>query len=231
LDRCFINQPKEKDQLKTLLNKKSKASKNSGTGEKPNHQSRINNIQKFIIQNTVDRIVEFAVKNNVDVIVFEFLGRMKIPKGTFGAKRFRAKLQHWAKMKIQNKVAEKAWSLGIRNSKVIARGTSMYAFDGSGKVERNKKKDIATFSTGKTYHADLSASYNIGARYFLREILKPFSEMEKLEHSAKVPDVLVRTRHTLATLIKLHEVVSYANNASVSRILVKEAPSIVTKVA
>jgi len=39
--------------------------------------------------------------------------------------------------------------------------TSKLAYDGSGEVERNPKKDIAVFPNGKQYHADLNASYNI----------------------------------------------------------------------
>jgi len=52
--------------------------------------------------------------------------------------------------------------------------------------------DIATFTTGKIYHADLNASYNIAARYFLRELER-----------AKVPVRIDRTSQTLDTLINL----------------------------
>jgi len=82
----------------------------------------------------------------------------------------------------------------------------MYAFDGSGKLERNSKKDIAKFSNGKLYHCDLSASYNIGSRYFTRAILKPLSEKIRLQYEAKVPNIANRTSHTLSTLISLQEV-------------------------
>ena len=48
--------------------------------------------------------------------------------------------------------------------------TSRLAYDGSGKVLRGKESDrttdnysICEFSTGKIYHCDLNASYNIGA--------------------------------------------------------------------
>jgi len=76
LDRLFINQSKEKDQLKHKLNKLSKAKRKSGIlNEKPHYWRKINGLQKFIIQDTVDKIVEFADKNNVDIIVFEYLGK------------------------------------------------------------------------------------------------------------------------------------------------------------
>jgi IS605 OrfB family transposase len=207
LDRVFINQSKEKDQLSHRVNKLSKAKRKSGIfNEKPNHWRRINNLQKFIVQDTVDKIINFAVKNEADIIVFEYLGKMKLPKNSYGAKRLRAKLQFWAKLKIQQKVGEKAHSFGIRYSKVLARGTSSYAYDGSGILERNSKKDIATFSNGKKYHCDLSASYNIGSRYFTRAILKPLSEKSRLQIEAKVPQLVDRTSHSLSSLIKLREV-------------------------
>ena len=102
----------------------------------------------------------------------------------------------------------------------------MYAFDGSGKVERSKRKDIAIFANKKIYHSDLSASYNIASRYFIRAILKPLSETKRLSLEAKVPLLADRTSHTLSSLIKLHDVSSNASIAEVSRIQDKEAPSI-----
>ena len=207
LDRLFINQSKEKDRLKHKLNKLSKAKRKSGIlNEKPNYWRKINSLQKFIIQDTVNKIVEFAVKNSVDVIIFEYLGKMKLPKGLYGARRLRAKLQYWAKVKIQHLAEQKAHSVGIRYSRVLARGTSMYAYDGSGEVVRTSKKDIAKFQTGKIYHADLSASYNIASRYFIRAILKPLSETKRLQVEAKVPSLADRTSHTLSSLIRLREV-------------------------
>jgi putative transposase len=93
--------------------------------------------------------------------------------------------------------------LGIRISRVNARNTSALAFDGSGKVERNNKKDLATFTTGKVYHADLSASYNVGARYFIRGIQKSISEKKWLALQAKVPELSKRTLQNLSSFISL----------------------------
>ena len=107
-------------------------------------------------------------------------------------KKLRSKSQYWSKTRIQEMVKNKAHSIGIRFSRVGARNTSALAFDGSGYVRRNTKGDIATFTTGKIYHADLNASYNIAARYFLRELER-----------AKVPVRIDRTSQTLDTLINL----------------------------
>ncbi|ALX48935.1 SDR family NAD(P)-dependent oxidoreductase [Lentibacillus amyloliquefaciens] len=100
--------------------------------------------------------------------------------------------------------AGKMHYVGMRISRINARNTSALAFDGSGKLTRNNKKDLATFTTEKVYHADLSASYNIGARYFIRGIQKCISEKKWLALQAKVPELSKRTQQTLSSLIALH---------------------------
>jgi hypothetical protein len=52
-------------------------------------------------------------------------------------------------------------------------GISNLAYDGSGVVLRGKDAGFSTyelckFGNGKIYNCDLSASYNIGASYFIR---------------------------------------------------------------
>lgn len=227
MGRRFINQPKEKDRLKRLLGKLAKAKRATGISEKPDYWRRINGVQDHIVQNTVDEIIRFAIECGATHIVMEHLGRLKVPKGFYGAKRLRFKLQFWSKLRIQDKLKAKAHEFGLRYSKVLARGTSMYAFDGSGLVKRSPKKDIATFSTGKRYHADLSASYNIASRYYLRELLKPLPETARLQAEAKVPSLAARTTHTLSSLIKLHEALSTTATLPEARIQDREAPSIV----
>ncbi|MGM7685147.1 hypothetical protein ACSVDA_23875 [Cytobacillus sp. Hm23] len=105
---------------------------------------------------------------------------------------------------LKNKVTQMAHYLGMRISRINARNTSALAFDGSGEVERNPKKDLPTFSTGKVYHADLSASYNIGARYFIRGIQKSIPEKKWLSLQAKVPELAKRTEQNLSSLISLN---------------------------
>ena len=97
------------------------------------------------------------------------------------------------------------------------RGSSRLAFDGSGRVKRGKESEktadnysICEFSTGKIYNCDLNASYNIGARYFIREILKslPVTAEQRLE--AKDPSVSKRSTCTLSTLINLRPALTAA---------------------
>lgn len=191
IDRLFINQPKEKDHLKYQLDRLNKANRISNhKNKKPNIWRKINNLLTAIVTQTANDIVDFAKKNNAKVIVFEHL-HIKRKKGD-KKKKLRSKSQYWSKTRIQEMVKNKAHSIGIRFSRVGARNTSALAFDGSGYVRRNTKGDIATFTTGKIYHADLNASYNIAARYFLRELER-----------AKVPVRIDRTSQTLDTPINL----------------------------
>ena len=62
-------------------------------------------------------------------------------------------------------LAHKAQEMGVRVLEIYARGTSRWAYDGSGKVTRSKENaQIATFASGKRYNADLNGALNIAAR-------------------------------------------------------------------
>ena len=104
------------------------------------------------------------------------------------------KLHLWKKNTIQRIVEHKAHQNGIRISRVCAWNTSRLAYDGAGVVLRGKAAELPTyslckFSNGKVYNCDLSASYNIGSRYFVREIIKSLPVRERLALEAKVPEV------------------------------------------
>ena len=75
----------------------------------------------------------------------------------------------------------------------------------AGKVERSPENhSLCRFSTGKQYNCDLSASYNIGARYYIRELLKPLPETARSLLEAEVPAVKRRTSCVYADLLRLH---------------------------
>lgn len=119
------------------------------------------------------------------------------------------KLSIWRKNYIQKASEHKAHRLGIRVSHVCAWNTSKLAFDGSGRVERDKSNySLCTFTTGKRYNCDLSASYNIGSRYFIRELIKPLSATKVSDIYAKVPECQRRTSCTLKTLKELNTVLT-----------------------
>ena len=111
---------------------------------------------------------------NVDCIVFEHLDKTGSARG-----RLASRIHHWRACDVQHRVETMAHRDGMRLSRVCAWGTSKLAFDGSGKVIRDKHNhSICTFANGKQYNCDLSASYNIGARFFLRELKKVYPDLE-----------------------------------------------------
>lgn len=80
---------------------------------------------------------------------------------------------------------------------VNPRGTSSYAYDGSGKLKRNSSNyELAVFASGKKYNCDLSASYNIAARFILKLLSGNSSQVGQGENSCPSP----RSRGTLSML-------------------------------
>ena len=132
--------------------------------------------------------------------MFEYLEM----QGKISGKK-KQKLHLWRKRDIQKLCEHQAHRNGIRVSRVSARNTSRLACDGSGAVVRNQENhSLCTFRTGKQYNCDLSASYNIGARYFIRELLKSLPETGRSSLEAKVPAVKRRTSCVYADLRKLY---------------------------
>lgn len=210
LGREFLKLPKETDRLNHQIGRIKKAQKH-GSYKTLRLWAYAKGTNDRISVLTAQFIVDTAVKYNADVIVMEHLD-------TRGKKRGSKKqrLHHWRCQYIQRMVESKAHRQGIHISRVCAWGTSKLAFDGSGKVSRGEyttsdgvthyNYSICTFTTGKQYHCDLNASYNIGARYFVREISKSMPATDWQELSAKVPGGLKRSTCTLSTLISLNAV-------------------------
>ena len=116
----------------------------------------------------------------------------------------RQRLHMWKKRKIQTAAEHRAHRFGMRVSRVCPWNTSALAFDGSGWLERDPSNhSLSTFRNGKRYNCDLSASYNIGARYFIREIQKSIPETEWSVLAAKVPGVQRRTSCVYADLVRM----------------------------
>ena len=114
-------------------------------------------------------------------------------------------------------VKGKAHRSGIRISRVNAWNTSRLAYDGSGPVKRGRESEktggsysVCEFTSGKIYNCDLNASYNIGARYYIREIIKSLPVKEGQRMQAKVPACVKRSTCTLSTLISLNAELSAA---------------------
>ena len=206
LGRHFIN-TNNKDLMNHLLNKKRKIQRNSGNYKYLRNlhiNNKINSINENIVNHTANQIIKICLSYGVDVIVFENL-KHKFKR----AKRsFRARLHRWRKIAVYNKAYEMAHRNGIRVSTVNPNGTSKYAYDGSGLVERdNDNYSICKFVNGKTYNCDLSASYNIAARYYIRETLKPLDVNSRSELETKASLALSGTKLTYNTFKVLLNVI------------------------
>lgn len=107
-------------------------------------------------------VTAFAKQFGAQVLVIENLKGWR-PKGPMKAMRQRFhRFQHRMLVKC---LSGKAEEMGMRIVEVYPRGTSRWAFDGSGKVSRDKTNaQLATFANKKRYNADLNAAYNIAAR-------------------------------------------------------------------
>lgn len=209
----FINSPVEKDRIYGLLNTIKKAQQH-GNYKTPRLWRFVDHYQDAVAIHTASAIVAFAVEHHAQVIVFEYL---KMSGKRRGSKKQRLAL--WRKREPQRRTEELASRYGIRVSYICAVNTSRLAFDGSGKATRGKvagfkNQQLCVFQTGKVYSCDLSASKNIGARYFIRVLLKSTPAKVLLPVQAKVPELGRRTNCTLATLISCYAALHASRTAA-----------------
>ena len=200
LGRKFIDFPSEKDRMYRTLGRIRRFQRKHGAAQTGGRWSYTRRLNIELSRKIAGAVVKYAWENHVDVIIFEYLemnGRIS------GSKK--QKLHLWRKRDIQKHCEHQAHRKGMRVSRVCAWNTSRLAYDGSGSVSRDPKNhSLCVFQTGKRYNCDLSASYNIGARYFIRELLKPLPVTERSLLEAKVPSVKRRTSCVYADLKELH---------------------------
>ena len=200
LGRKFINFSSDKDRLYHVLGRIRRFQREHGSRQVQSRWAYAKRLNMELARRIAAAVTAYALENRADVIVFEYLEM----RGRISGNK-KQKLHLWRKRDIQKLCEHQAHRKGIRISRVSARNTSRLAYDGSGAVVRDPENhSLCTFQTGKRYHCDLSAAYNIGARYFIRELLKPFSETERSSLEAKVPSVKRRTSCVYADLRLLH---------------------------
>lgn len=203
LGRHFCKLSKETDHLSHSINRIKKAQQH-GNYKMPRLWAKAKGINHDVAAKTANYIMNIAILYNADTIVFEHLDKNGKVRGSK-----KQKLKLWCSQEVQSIVANKAHRLGMHISHICAWNTSRLAYDGSGFVLRGKNGEFDTyelckFQNDKTYNCDLSASYNIGARYFIREILKSLDESSRLLIEAKVPQCSKRSTCTFSTLISLN---------------------------
>ena len=199
LGRKFIDFPSEKDRMYRTLGRIRRFQRKHGAAQTGGRWSYTRRLNIELSRKIAGAVVKYAWENHVDVIIFEYLemnGRIS------GSKK--QKLHLWRKRDIQKRCEYQAHRKGMRISRICAWNTSRLAYDGSGTVLRDRKNhSLCIFQTGKRYNCDLSASYNIRARYFIRELLKPLPVTERSLLEAKVPSVKRRTSCVYADLREL----------------------------
>lgn len=155
-----------RDKQALIIRRKARLTKKLHRGFCKAHYRRARNINFDISHQTSKKIVDFALANSASVIVFEDLKSWK-PKGGKKRSRLKQKFHGWLHRRLVQFTTEKFEEAGGKVELVYARGTSSWAYDGSGKLKRSSKNySVAKFKTGKIYNCDLSAAANIAARYW-----------------------------------------------------------------
>lgn len=155
-----------RDRLFKRISRKARLTKKLHKGFCNSLYRKARHINQNLTQQVSRKIVNFALENGACVIVFEQLKNWK-PKGGRKRSTLKQRFHGWLHRKLVELVSSKFEEVGGTTEYVYPRGTSSWAYDGSRQVSRDKSNySNATFKTGKRYNCDLSASYNIAARYW-----------------------------------------------------------------
>ena len=198
--RKFISFSEEHDRLYTQIGR-IKRNQKRGSRHNKTLWRKVVGISQDIADKTARAILDFGTEHGADVFVLEHLD--------FKGKNTVKRAHFWRYKRIYKVLTHKAHQYGLRVARVNARNTSRLAFDGSGWSKRgreitpNTPHALVQFPNGKIYNADLNASYNIGARYWIRHHLKTVTVTQRLALEAKVPQVTKRSTCTLSDFINL----------------------------
>lgn len=191
--------------LLALIRAKSRLTKKFDKGFCKHLHRKAKNISEQIAQRISRQVVAHALAHGADVMVLEDLKYWN-PKGGRRKSFLRQRFHKWQHRRLSDLITQKFEEAGGKTRVVYPRGTSSQAYDGSGKVKRDTSRyELATFASGKRYNADLNASYNIGARHWVRQHEfqerkgrnGPAPETGRSSHSGP------RTPVTLSTLWKI----------------------------
>jgi IS605 OrfB family transposase len=182
----------QRDALMEQIDRKRSQSGSSMRGQPFCHElyERISGIGLEAARYLAREFVAFARANGARILVIENLKGFR-PKGRGPRQKRRFhRFEHRRWVQCVKQLAEE---FGLRVLEVWPRGTSRWAYDGSGEVTRDKSNAAnATFASGKRYNADLNGACNIAARglAMLLGIKAPVKHTTKaLEGSAPCPAI------------------------------------------
>ena len=207
IGRKFLKLPREYDCLRRRTGRIKRAQRH-GSHDVSGLWKLADGINDDIASKTAAFIMDAAALYHADTVVFEHLDLTGKKRGSK-----KQRLALWKARKVQDIVQNRCHRVGMRISRICAWNTSRLAFDGSGKVMRGNESartggsySVCEFQNGRIYNCDLNAAYNIGARYYIRELTKsiPVTEWQRIQ--AKVPVCAKRSTCTLSDLIRLFSV-------------------------
>ncbi|WP_033375378.1 IS200/IS605 family accessory protein TnpB-related protein [Spirulina subsalsa] len=177
-----------RDKVLQQIRNKAKQTKKLHKGFCKGLYRRAKGINHNMAQHISKEIVQFALQYGASVIVFEDLKAWK-PKGGRKRSTLKQRFHGWLHRLLVQLTENKFVESGGKVELVYPRGTSSWAYDGSGKLQRSKKNyALATFQSGKRYNADLNGSCNIGARYWAYKLKLAYRNGRQLSSSKSSGD-------------------------------------------
>ena len=221
LGKKFINFSREKGQINQFIKRRNKQYSKTNTkkyNQFPKINRKITNHQKDLGNKIVNELFLYIKSSKIDYVILENLDNFLKVKN----RNQKEKFHYWRKISIQNKLISKLESIGIRYRKINPKGTSQYAFNGSGKVNRGlkinkeikKNYSLCKFTDNKIYNSDLNASYNIGSRFIYNELIKyefkdnKENRKELQQFKTKVLELFCRTSFCLSDIRKIQKTFS-----------------------
>lgn len=154
--------------LMTAIRHKASLTKNLHKGFAADLYRKAYNTLKNMAHHVSKGIVDFAAQFNCSVIVLEDMKNWR-PKAGKKRSGLKQRFHTWFHRRFHQFTESKWKELGGKIDSVYPRGTSSWAYDGSGKVTRGKfQYELCTFKNGKQFNADLNGAYNIAARYWAK---------------------------------------------------------------
>ncbi|MEI3190869.1 MAG: hypothetical protein V8S36_01060 [Lachnospiraceae bacterium] len=175
-----------------------------GSGQVRSRRNYAKRLNTELSRKVASAITTYAQNSHADVIVFEYLEMKWKEQGKRGRSFICGEngiFRSYANIRYTG--LECGYPEYVHG---IPAGLTIMA---TGEVVRDSENhSLCTFTTGKRYHCDLSAAYNIGSRYFIRELLKPLSATVRSSLEEKVPSVKRRTSCVYADLLLISEELS-----------------------
>ena len=201
LARKFIHPASDidrRDKQARIIRRKARKTQTLHRGFAKTPYRKAKGINANMAQQVSRQIVNFALEHGASTMVFEDLKGWR-PKGGKRRSTLKQKFHGWLHRRLVTLTEQKFQEDGGKTEYVYARGTSSWAFDGSGQVQRSKTQyELAMFASGKQYNADLGASYNIAARYLaykLKLTRRKDGQVAKGKRSCATPRMPVTLSH------------------------------------